>query len=1377
MPAIVRRVDPGVRNVTLGVLGSIVAIGVAGALLPNGLPFGVVLLGVVLGALSSLTAMGLVLIYRSARVVNFAQVEIGGLAATVAVILVTGLHVPYLLALPLGLASALGTGAVIETTVVKRFFKAPRLILTVATIGVAELLGAAELGLPSLFPHLSSLTTFTTPFTFTFHVGPIVFNGNDLLVLIVVPVVLGGLWWFFGRTDLGIAIRGAADSAERASLLGIPVRRLSLTTWMVAAGLSGIASMLSAPILGPQLGVLAGPSLLLAPLAAAVVGQMESLPVTFFAALGIGVFEQAVFWSYPNSSFVDVALFVLVLGALLVKKRRRTRVDDAGLGGYVAFREVRPIPAALRRLPEVRAARVVGLVALVVVVLVLPTMLASPKIVLLSYMAIYAIIAVSLVVLTGWAGQISLGQFAFVGVGAATTAALLVHVGADFLLAILASAAVGAVVAIVIGIPALRVQGLFLAVVTLAFAVPVSSYLLNSAYFPVLTPSLVPRPNLFDRISLDSPLAFYFFCVLVLGLMILVARNFRRSRAGRAVVAARDNERGAGAYGISARRARLAAFALSGALAGVAGSLYTVGLRGIGFSGFNPEKSLVVFTMVVVGGLGSLPGALLGAVYVEAAQYFLTGAAQLLATGAGLLVLLMVAPGGLGELLYGARDGALRRLARLHQLSVPSLAETPAFAQKAGQALDPERLAIALTTTLTNATTSANNNNTAVTTTTTTTTNNTTNDDTSATTDDIPTTDDTPTTKLPPPSVEELRVLLDGIGGLEGTPGPCTGSPGAPLDQAATAPWTTHDAQGAARFEDAGAFVDTAVLGRCEPSAPPMLRCSKVDARYGMIQVLFDVELVVERGEVLALLGTNGAGKSTALKVLSGLISAGGGRVELDGKDITDLDPVERVKAGLVLVPGGHGVFGSLSVAENLRLAGWLRRADRHGLASATAGVLELFPALRTRLSTRASDLSGGEQQMLTIAQALLCRPKLIMIDELSLGLAPTVVADLMGVVRTLAEQGTTVLVVEQSLNVATSLAPRAIFMERGQVRFSGSTAELHERPELARSIFLASSTPRAPGGPEAVLSDGARSGDGLLRESAEREPAHGLEELLDPPVFEVRDVSLRYGGVSALRGVTLHADRGEILGIIGANGAGKTTLFDVCSGFVEPDSGLILLDGSDISGLSAFQRSRYGLGRLFQDARLFPSMTVAEALAVSLDRHTKVRDPFACALGLGAVLDSEEEVRARVAQMLQIMGLERYQDAFIAELSTGTRRIVELAGAMAHNPEVLLLDEPSSGIAQRESEALGELIVQLREDTGATMIIIEHDVPLVSSLADRLICMHLGQVIAQGPPAEVLADPLVVASYLGTDEVAIARSGPSTPPAPAIAAGISETS
>lgn len=1273
----------------LWMAGSLLAWGLADAILPAGLPLGIILLGIVLGALGALTAMGIVLIYRSARIVNFAQADIGGLAAAVAVVMVTGAHLPYFAALPLGLAAALLTGLAIDATIIRRFFKAPRLIVTVATIGVAQILGAGELGLPTLFSHLSPTSTFTTPFHLDFQISPIVFSANDLVAVGVVPVVLIGLWWFLGRTDTGVAIRAAAESGERAELLGIPVKRLSRITWIVAAGLSGIGAMLSAPILGPNLGVVAGPTSLLAPLAAAILAGMDSLPVAFLASLGIGIFQQAVLWSYPRSSSVDVALFALVLlGVVLRKKSLGRSVKQESLTSATA-RQLRPIPKALAKTPEVKVTLVVGILAILVLASLGPIGFSAAHLTLLTSLVIYALIALSLVVLTGWAGQISLGQFAFVGIGAGCAGAMLVHAHADLFLVLGGAALAGGVAALLLGLPSLRIPGLYLAVVTMAFAVPVSTWLLDGTYFPALTPQVVRRPVLFDRVKLSSPLALYEFCLVLLVVAFLLARNFRRSRTGRVVLAVRENERAASSYGIAPWRAKLVAFTFSGMLAGLAGALYTLNLRGVSFAGFDPEKSIVVFTMVVVGGMGSLGGAILGALYVQGAQYFLTGAAQLLATGAGLLVLLLIIPGGIGEIIARIRDRLLVAVARERAIAVPALdrkASKPTEGQGNEVVTSPSQTPLGVEV-------------------------------------------------WAPPSPSARR---------------------GPGDDPVWAPPSPKEA----------AFLAAQAIGVC----------------YGSVQVLFGADLAVQRGQVMALLGTNGAGKSTLLKAIAGVLPAKEGRVLLEGRDITRWEPAQRVQAGLVMVPGGRGVFPGLTVEENLRMGGWLLRGNKAELASRIEEVLQRFPALRLRYATKAGMLSGGEQQMLTLAQAMIMRPRLLLIDELSLGLAPVIVADLLEVLRQLSAAGTTIVVVEQSLNVAASIAPTAVFMERGQVRFSGPTRDLLQRGDLARAVFLGNNAQTAA--PHGDLSSSQAAPENGVRENG-RAPAPGISargvrtsqstdldstrELRSAlpgahqgsPRFAVQNLSVIYGEVAALTNVSLEVRAGEILGIIGANGAGKTTLMDACSGFVPLKSGRILLEGLDLTSLPAHERSLLGVGRLFQDAMLFPSMTVAEALATSLDRHVAVQEPIACTLGLGAARDSEEEVEAFVEQLLSDFGLEGYRDVFIGELSTGTRRIVELAGVMAHRPSVLLADEPSSGIAQRETEALARALVGIVQTTGAGLVVIEHDVPMISSIADRLICLNLGCVIAEGPPDEVLNDPLVIAAYLGEDDAAIARSEP----------------
>ncbi len=546
------------------------------------------------------------------------------------------------------------------------------------------------------------------------------------------------------------------------------------------------------------------------------------------------------------------------------------------------------------------------------------------------------------------------------------------------------------------------------------------------------------------------------------------------------------------------------------------------------------------------------------------------------------------------------------------------------------------------------------------------------------------------------------------------------------------------------------------------PETPVVLSCQKVEVSYGPVQILFGVDLDVHEGEIVALLGTNGAGKSTLLKGASGLVKVGGGAVQLDGAAITG-EPAETVaRRGLSLMPGGRGVFPTLSVDENLRLGTWMIRKDQPAVAEAKARVIDLFPILRQRGHQQAGNLSGGEQQMLSLAMALMVRPKVLMIDELSLGLAPTVVTQLLEVVKMLHETGTTIVVVEQSVNVALELAERAVFLEKGEVRFSGRTLDLLDRPDILRSVFIAGAgsvegtvvTPDA--GPTDLHVHASASSALVMADPRKRVPPSAEA----PSILECNGVRKTFGGITAIEDISLTLRDGEILGLIGHNGAGKTTFFDCVSGFLPLDGGRILLGGADIDAWPAHMRAAAGLGRTFQEARLFPSLTVAETIAVAQERHLQSRDMVAAGLRLPASLDSEADVAEKAEALVEMMGLGAFREKLVGELSTGTRRIVELACVLAQEPAVLLLDEPSGGVAQRESEAMGPLLIRVQQHTGCSILVVEHDMPLLTAICDRMIALELGEVIAEGTPAEVLEHPAVIESYLGTDESTINRSG-----------------
>tara|TARA_Y100000741_G_scaffold286539_1_gene226424 strand:- start:1835 stop:3535 length:1701 start_codon:yes stop_codon:yes gene_type:complete len=515
-----------------------------------------------------------------------------------------------------------------------------------------------------------------------------------------------------------------------------------------------------------------------------------------------------------------------------------------------------------------------------------------------------------------------------------------------------------------------------------------------------------------------------------------------------------------------------------------------------------------------------------------------------------------------------------------------------------------------------------------------------------------------------------------------------------------------------------------------------LLLTRNVQVSYDKVQVLFGVDIDVAEGEIVALLGTNGAGKSTLLRAISGVTEADRGAIVLDGRDITHAPPNEIAALGISQLPGGHAIFPNLSVEENITASRWLNSSSERNSKEITQNPLEIFPEIAERLDEPAANLSGGQQQMLGLAMALHSKPKVLLIDELSLGLAPAVVERILPVIKQIADQGTAIIVVEQSVNLALTIADRAYFMEKGQIRFNGSTKDLLNRPDLLRSVFLSNTSIPAV-------------------ETNIKPSTNDTKTIL-----EVENVTRSFGGILAVSSVTFDVRSNEIIGIMGPNGAGKTTLFDLLSGFIPSQGGSIKLLGQDITNKSPAERSKLGLGRSFQDARLFPSLTVAEAIAVGLERFISAKNPISGALHLPHVSRSEKEIRKQVNDLIELMGLEAYENKFISELSTGTRRMVDLACVIAHKPAVVLLDEPSSGIAQKEAEQLSPVLKRIRNEMNAALVVIEHDIALLSELSDQFVALNQGTVIAQGEPGNVLSNPSVISSYLGSSKETIQRSG-----------------
>lgn len=657
----------------------------------RGTPMAILFQGLLVGLINALTAAGIILIYRANRVISFAQLSVGAIGG-VFVTHMVGYNpgFPFPLTLLIALAASGATGALLELVFARRFAKAPRLVLMVASIAGAGLLVVLAF---SLIPRLPFFPPFTDrggadlaydrvrsllPFSgFSFYVGDLrlPFGFPELLALEMGSTALIGLGLFLRYTRAGVAIRAVAENADRAALLGIGVGALSTTVWAIAGVLSGVTSI-SNGLMGDPGGIFTrDPSALVAPLVAAVLARMTSLPVAVGASLAIAIGANATQFSYAGSRpVVMVLLLGVVVAGLLISRRKSLRVEEsAAEESWQATEESRPIPQELREVTSLRVSRVVLAVVALATVGIFPFLAAARLINLGSVIALITIVALSLVVLTGWAGQVSLGQFAFVAVGAALSGVINDSLGWSFWIAVPLATVGSGLVAALLGLPALRIKGLYLAIVTLTFAASVGALFASPRYWRDDLPRTLQRPTLFF-LDFEDDRSMYFLCLAALVAVVLVVMNLRRSRFGRLLIAVRENEANVQSFGIGVVRMKLMAFIVSGGLAGFAGAIYAFQQRGVNGASYGAERSFEVFIFTIIGGVSSGAGALLGSAYGNLSAYFFNDNVFLQTFAATLpLMILYIEPGGLIALVNQARDGWLRIIAQRHQIVVPSL--------------------------------------------------------------------------------------------------------------------------------------------------------------------------------------------------------------------------------------------------------------------------------------------------------------------------------------------------------------------------------------------------------------------------------------------------------------------------------------------------------------------------------------------------------------------------------------------------------------------------------------------------------------------------------------------------------------------------------
>ncbi|HET6818266.1 MAG TPA: branched-chain amino acid ABC transporter permease/ATP-binding protein [Mycobacteriales bacterium] len=625
-------------------------------------PFPVILLGTIIGLTYGLLAVGLVLIYRTNRIINFAHGQIGAFGSAFFGVAAVKWHVPYWIAFPVALGVAALTGAAAETGVVRRLRNAPRLMSIVATLGVGQFLVIFAAVINST-ASAGSLYPMPNPWIPAFNVGALRITEAYSGMLVLSPVCVIAIALFLKRSRFGLAIRAAAANPEAARMSGIFASRMSSLSWAIAGALSAFTAILTAPTQGFTSGDSFGPALLLRAMTAAVIGRMQSLPLALAGGIGLGILEQLLLWNYPRSGLVEVMLFAVILVALLVQRQRGGRDEEKG--SWAAVQGLRPIPHRLQQIWLIRMMPTIIAVTFVAVLAILPAFITNSLSVTFTGMMGFAIVGLSIGVLTGLGGQLTLGQFAVAAVGAVVSFQVSRRIG-DFPLALLYAGLGAGIVSVVIGLPALRIRGLMLTVTTLGFALATPAWLITQPW--MLGDGRDPGKPTGWPLShpLDTGHRYYYFALTLFVLSLLIARNIRRSGFGRLLVAIRDNEDNARAFTVRASLVKLQGYLVGGFIAGIGGATYAHGLSSISASTFPAKSSIDVVVMTVLGGVSVLAGPIIGSAWVLGLPLLKIGNIALAATSLGALGLILWKPGGLIQLVEPVRDRLVKRIARWH---------------------------------------------------------------------------------------------------------------------------------------------------------------------------------------------------------------------------------------------------------------------------------------------------------------------------------------------------------------------------------------------------------------------------------------------------------------------------------------------------------------------------------------------------------------------------------------------------------------------------------------------------------------------------------------------------------------------------------------
>jgi len=623
-------------------------------------PMPVILLGTIVGVTYGLLAVGIVLVFRSNRIINFAHGQIGAFGAAFFGVAAVKWHIPYWLAFVMAVIVSAVTAAGAEAGVVRRLRNAPRIVSIVATLGVGQFLVIFA----SLINSTASGPLYPQPVWLpVFNVGQLHVTPAYSGMLFLSPLFVLAIALFLKRSRFGLAIRAAAANPEAARMSGIFASRMSTLTWAIAGSLAAFTAILTAPTQGFVGADSFGPALLLRALTAAVIGRMQSLPIALVSGVALGILEQVLLWNYPQSGLVEVAMFLIILVALLVQRRRGGRDEEKG--SWAAVQGLRPIPDALQRLWAVRVMGPVFAVGTIAVLAIVPLFISNSQSVTLTGIIAFAIVGLSIGVLTGLGGQLTLGQFAVAAIGAVVSYKVATSAG-GFPLALLLAGLAAGVVSVVIGLPALRIRGLMLTVTTLGFALATPIWLLTQPW--MLGDGKDPGKPVgwpFDG-PLDTGREYYYCALALFTVALVLAWNIRRSGFSRLLVAIRDNEDNARAFAVRASLVKLQGYMAAGFIAGIGGATYGHSLSTISAGSFPASASIDVVVMTVLGGVSTLGGPALGAAWVLGLPLLDIGNIGLAATKFGVLLLVLWKPGGLIQVVAPIRDWIVKFIARRH---------------------------------------------------------------------------------------------------------------------------------------------------------------------------------------------------------------------------------------------------------------------------------------------------------------------------------------------------------------------------------------------------------------------------------------------------------------------------------------------------------------------------------------------------------------------------------------------------------------------------------------------------------------------------------------------------------------------------------------